>query len=53
MLKRVLFVWVQHILRRRDKMPNDPIMILIIVVLVVAFIFSTIKAYNEFPDDKD
>jgi hypothetical protein len=34
-------------------MPNDPIMILIIVVLVIAFIFNSIKAYNEFPNDKD
>jgi hypothetical protein len=34
-------------------MPNDPIMILIIVVLVVAFIFNTIRAYDEFPDDKE
>ena len=36
-------------------MPNDPIMILLIVVLVVAFILRSIRAYNEFPrnDDKD
>jgi len=33
-------------------MPNDPIMILLIVAFVVGFFICSTISYNTFPDDK-